>query len=209
MTSMLAVPTSDVGLEAVAAVATDVVLAQNSTDDGRKLLELSLRILRNIQTNPWDQKYKVLKVKPGGKLEKTILAHAGGKDLLRAIGFVQKADEYVLSDETNVAVSLATIESLLPQSKAPTPTRQSMCITQGTEIVGEKRQEYEDRMKKVRAERERKQREKDKLKQQFEADKIARANAPAAKASVSCKRAFGSKATTFKDIGVDVNAGGG
>lgn len=164
-------------------------------EDTLQALTLLQKLLMNIFNNPSEQKFRGIKTS-NATLKAKLFNISGMENLLKDLGFVLIDDTYTYLDD-NVApltFALANLKkkieeleySLLPADEQ------------------KRRREIEERQRDLNYRFQKEKEEHEKLKHLTDLDKMERAKKEKAKDSIANKRDFGAKATTYKDIGIDL-----
>jgi len=168
-----------------------------SQDVAVEALDILFKLLSNIIGNPAEPKYKT--IKPSNAVMRAKLFVMKNVDvLLMTIGFEQNAEGNYVFQATNMT-PLGTTIGLAMKKQANIRTNQLSPEEKAKRAAADA--EYQKKFGHEKAVQ-------DQLKAQIEADKKENLQRAPAHDSVANKRNFGSKATTWKDIGVDLCAKG-
>jgi len=159
--------------------------------------QLLQKILGNIVKSPQDDRYKSIKPS-NATLKAKLFGIKEMGDLLQSLGFQYIDDAYIYLGDEYVLLDGFT---LYLQSSMSTIGEKYL----STEELN-RRKEVEKRQKEIDAEYKKKKDEEDKLKELMKLDRKEKAKDEKAKDSIAKQRQFGTKATSYKDIGIDLCA---
>ncbi|KAG2393792.1 hypothetical protein C9374_003556 [Naegleria lovaniensis] len=179
-------------------------------------LQIINSICSNIISHPNEEKFRKIRL-ANPKFNEFVMNVPGAINLLFLCGFeIDDQNEYLIIKPGNLNMNdlqalvhviqdYITIKSSTSTTKSNTlhpsqPTSSSCCSTD---------QEMEERRRKLLEEKKKIQAEKDKIKQQLNADKEERKYLPSGVSSKKTKKPESNSKKTFKDIGVDLSSQGG
>jgi len=173
-----------------------------STPNGAGCLQTVGKLLSNICQHPNEEKFRTIK-KGNAKLQQTVLSVDGAVDLLMLIGWTDNGEtlQFYRPVDEDLQTALALIQSEAPNSPAPSAQRAPMAAPATNTVSAERNREIAERQRKE-------QLEKQKILSKVRDDQSSTHNRVSKDSEVHRKQ-FGTKATTWKDIGVDCNKAGG
>ncbi|KAK6172309.1 hypothetical protein SNE40_015996 [Patella caerulea] len=179
-----------------------------SQTDFKAAIDMVIKICRNIQANPQEEKYKNIK-KDSKSLSKKIWQFSGGQELMLAIGWVEVDENIMYIEEKDLPSIIKLLEDKLKENGFDSTSVQSSTNVQvsngwTTEEMRKKEKLLEIEKEKRLASIKRKREEEKRVKAQIEADR-SNINVRELKASKAVEKKGGSNIKRFADIGVDVN----
>ena len=187
------------------------VLDRNGSEEGKSALLFVIKVLKRIQSNPVEEKYRSLN--KSAKSLTRFLKIDGASALLNILGFTFSEDDerIMYGDGHEIALQIAVCESLLPLRAAVLPsTHASLRKETG---MGEKNRmnnstDRDAYLRKIKLEREKKKEQRRRIRKQILVDMEAKRDRSSASSKASPLK-FGTKVTQFGDIGIDTWKGGG
>ena len=192
----------------------DVMMASPIT------LQLISSICTNIVTHPNEEKFRKIKI-ANPKFNDFVMGVEGAVNLLMLCGFeIDDSGEYIILKKENfvasdlkdliAAIDIKTKNNLTaPQKPSSSSSASSSVVKPTGSSSSVSDAEIEERKKKMMEEKKKIQAEKDKIKQQLLADKEERKHLPTGVCSRKTTKPNSTSKKTFRDIGVELNKGGG
>ncbi|XP_064404298.1 UBX domain-containing protein 6-like [Halichondria panicea] len=180
-----------------------------SLEDSLATVKTLTKIVQNALDHPGEERYRQL-ILSNKTVSTKVWKYVSAQEFMLAIGWVQIDGTIVLpSDDLlpDALIALAKAQSVLdivPPPSIPPQTTTSSSTAQ-TEI---QKDAYQQRMREMREQMKHAELEKKRISERIKADR-RETDQRKAQASRSTHVAFGSRMTTFGDIGVDLNKGGG
>jgi hypothetical protein len=171
-------------------------------------------ILNNVKTEPGNEKFRQLRAANktfNGKL----WVHAAARDVMRILGWTESGDLVVLKEfnEGDVEITLTLLSDLIEEppvngTSCPRTEQNGPPQKQTTHSPGGVNLEHQKQMEFLKEQRRKTEEEKRRIAAQIQADR-QEASTRETKPSHAREIKFGSNVARFKDIGVDLNKGGG
>ncbi|ESO89540.1 hypothetical protein LOTGIDRAFT_234344 [Lottia gigantea] len=185
---------------------------EDSTANLKAALDLIIKICRNIQQNPSEEKYKKIK-KESKSLKEKVWKYDGGQQLLLTIGWTEVDDSIIFLEEKDLSGVIKFLEDKLKEYGLTNGANSTSSTTQvqsgwSEAEMKEKERLLKEQKEKFQAQIRRKREEQKRVKTQIEADRD-NIKARELKASKAVERKFGNNVKRFGDIGVNLDGQGG
>jgi hypothetical protein len=181
-----------------AAVATALAEISSVGSDGVETLQTLQRLLMNIVADPSEPKFRRVR-KSNPTISRLVVGVPGAIDVLRAAGFVEEGAEHLVLPQGN---------PLDPTEEVAALVTEALAALQDS-LAAEARAKRQAELTASAKKRDDDKRERERIAALAKAEQAERRAAEAERggpcSSRAVDRAFGAKAATYKDIGIDLN----